>query len=80
MNTTASMLELTIATSLGIAIALDATLPVGRRSDPETAATDAGRWYTRAMVGAFLEAITTASLDLAGAAGAERRGGDRGPH
>jgi hypothetical protein len=108
LQNTASMVELTIATSIGIAIALDATHPVDRRSDPEQmrsdvenqraelhsmlrpnsvvaflyiyrelsdeeidayiafGETDAGRWYTDSMMGAFVAAITSASRSITG--------------
>jgi hypothetical protein len=119
LQNTASMVELTIATSIGIAIALDATHPVDRRSDPEQmrsdvenqraelhsmlrpnsvvaflyiyrelsdeeidayiafGETDAGRWYTDSMMGAFVAAITSASRSIAGEPGAERGASDR---
>lgn len=106
LKTTEFTVELAIATSLGIAIALDATLPAERRSDHEEmrariesrrekfrsvfrpmsvvsflytyrdlsqeeidaylafAETDAGRWYTDATTGAFLEAMISASLGI----------------
>lgn len=106
LETTHFTVELTIATSLGIAIALGATLPAERRSDPEEmrariesrreefhsmfrpmsvvsflytyrdlsqeeidaylafAETDAGRWYTGATTGAFLESMMSVSLGI----------------